>query len=363
MRLRPAALSFRFLGCASLALFCAAQRSLWAAAIRARAATDKGRLVRFAGGGVVPVVLPILRRSSTIAWSMSANWCPYPINAASRIERSCVIGLSLSRRGQKVSQNSATAHERRHFRVFQCPARRQNRPLPGPPEPFGTERMKETAPTEEVAGNQGGQPYIEILPANPDVIYVPVYDPVWISKGRTLSEACCGSGMNMVPAVYVVAAAVIAAAVLSGVAFGQVKSDGPVKLTPCADAHRTGRRIVSNLDIVEFRVPRSAPVTKASGRGGTGLRWHPPRGRRNHSRQRRKRAFYEGRPRYTGLVKTIAAAVPPLENRFRRSAPKTQARSITNLVKITDDDADGIISTERLKKERRYSLDSVLRES
>jgi len=55
--------------------------------------------------------------------------------------------------------------------------------------------------------------------------------------------------------------------------------------------------------------------------------------------------------------------VPPLENRVRRSVPKTQARSITNLVKITDDDADGIISTERLKKERRYSLDSVLREN
>ena len=55
--------------------------------------------------------------------------------------------------------------------------------------------------------------------------------------------------------------------------------------------------------------------------------------------------------------------MPPLENRVRRSVPKTQARSITNLVKITDDDADGIISTERLKKERRYSLDRVLREN
>jgi hypothetical protein len=32
-------------------------------------------------------------------------------------------------------------------------------------------------------------------------------------------------------------------------------------------------------------------------------------------------------------------------------------------VKITDDDADGIISTQRLKKERLYSLDRVLRES
>ena len=55
--------------------------------------------------------------------------------------------------------------------------------------------------------------------------------------------------------------------------------------------------------------------------------------------------------------------MPPLENRSPRSAPKTQARSITNPVKITDDDADGIISTERLKKERRYSLDRVLREN
>jgi hypothetical protein len=62
-------------------------------------------------------------------------------------------------------------------------------------------------------------------------------------------------------------------------------------------------------------------------------------------------------------VRRTAAAVPPVENRFRSSASRTQARSITNLVKITDDDADGIISTARLKKERRYSLDRVLREN
>ena len=55
--------------------------------------------------------------------------------------------------------------------------------------------------------------------------------------------------------------------------------------------------------------------------------------------------------------------MPPLENRSRLSAPKARARSITNLVRITDDDADGIISTERLKKERRYTLDRVLREN
>jgi hypothetical protein len=62
-------------------------------------------------------------------------------------------------------------------------------------------------------------------------------------------------------------------------------------------------------------------------------------------------------------VRRIAAAVPPLENRSRLSAPKARARSVANPVKITDDDADGVISTERLKKERRYSLDRVLREN
>ena len=71
----------------------------------------------------------------------------------------------------------------------------------------------------------------------------------------------------------------------------------------------------------------------------------------------------EGWPRYSGLVRRTSAVVPPLENRSCRSAPKAQARPITNLVKITDDDADGVISTERLKKERRYSLDRVLREN
>ena len=61
MRLRPAALSFRFLGCAAVALFCLAQRFLWAAAIRASAATDKGRLVRYGVAG------RISRRTVTIA--------------------------------------------------------------------------------------------------------------------------------------------------------------------------------------------------------------------------------------------------------------------------------------------------------
>src|SRR5579872_2019421 len=39
------------------------------------------------------------------------------------------------------------------------------------------------APTPQenvVTSSEGGQPVIEIVPTNPDVIYVPVYDPVWI---------------------------------------------------------------------------------------------------------------------------------------------------------------------------------------
>src|ERR1035438_7930212 len=31
-----------------------------------------------------------------------------------------------------------------------------------------------------VTENQGGQPYIEIMPVDPDMMYVPCYDPMWI---------------------------------------------------------------------------------------------------------------------------------------------------------------------------------------
>ncbi|SPE38382.1 hypothetical protein SBA6_880032 [Candidatus Sulfopaludibacter sp. SbA6] len=41
---------------------------------------------------------------------------------------------------------------------------------------------------------------------------------------------------------------------------------------------------------------------------------------------------------------------------------KKQAPALTDLVRIAEDDADGIISTQRLKKERRYGLNRVLRE-
>jgi hypothetical protein len=37
--------------------------------------------------------------------------------------------------------------------------------------------------------------------------------------------------------------------------------------------------------------------------------------------------------------------------------------SLAKPVAASQDDADGIVSTERLKKERRYSLDRVLREN
>jgi hypothetical protein len=37
--------------------------------------------------------------------------------------------------------------------------------------------------------------------------------------------------------------------------------------------------------------------------------------------------------------------------------------SLAKPVAVSEDDADGIISTQRLKKERRYSLDRVLREN
>ena len=41
-------------------------------------------------------------------------------------------------------------------------------------------KLQSTPQQNVVATNEGGQPYIGIEPANPDVIYVPVYDPAWI---------------------------------------------------------------------------------------------------------------------------------------------------------------------------------------
>lgn len=53
-------------------------------------------------------------------------------------------------------------------------------------------------------------------------------------------------------------------AVLSCVAFGQVNSNQAITLPSCANVDRSGRRIVSPLEIVEFYVPRFAQMTKAA---------------------------------------------------------------------------------------------------
>lgn len=41
-------------------------------------------------------------------------------------------------------------------------------------------KLQSTSQENVVTTSDSGQPYIEIEPANPEVIYVPVYDPVWI---------------------------------------------------------------------------------------------------------------------------------------------------------------------------------------
>jgi hypothetical protein len=41
-------------------------------------------------------------------------------------------------------------------------------------------KLASTPQENVVTQDEGGQPYVEILPADPDVMYVPVYDPAWI---------------------------------------------------------------------------------------------------------------------------------------------------------------------------------------
>jgi hypothetical protein len=41
-------------------------------------------------------------------------------------------------------------------------------------------KLASTPQENVVTTSDGGQPAIEIMPANPDVIYVPVYDPAWV---------------------------------------------------------------------------------------------------------------------------------------------------------------------------------------
>jgi hypothetical protein len=61
-----------------------------------------------------------------------------------------------------------------------------------------------------------------------------------------------------------VAGILIAAVGLSRGSFGQAGPNGHVQPKFCSTSHRGGRRIVSNLEIVEFHVPRLARMTKVA---------------------------------------------------------------------------------------------------
>ena len=50
--------------------------------------------------------------------------------------------------------------------------------------------------------------------------------------------------------------------ILAGVAFGQPTPVEPTKLSDCAKVHRSGHRIISNMEIVEFRIPWFSHFTK-----------------------------------------------------------------------------------------------------
>ena len=73
--------------------------------------------------------------------------------------------------------------------------------------------------------------------------------------------------MNTLPAIRMVVAAVIAAVVLPGVVIGQTATtdvkEPPHSRPSCSTSVGFGRRILSLMDLVEFRVPRSAHITRA----------------------------------------------------------------------------------------------------
>ena len=64
---------------------------------------------------------------------------------------------------------------------------------------------------------------------------------------------------------WIAAAALTASIASSGTVFGQPKSAVPVELTSCSGVHRSGRRIVSLMEIVEFYIPRLAKMKKGGG--------------------------------------------------------------------------------------------------
>ena len=67
--------------------------------------------------------------------------------------------------------------------------------------------------------------------------------------------------------------------------------------------------------------------------------------------------------RYTELVRARTATTTASGDRPLRPAAKLRPSSLAKPVTVSEDDADGIISMQRLKKEQRYSLDRVLREN
>jgi hypothetical protein len=67
---------------------------------------------------------------------------------------------------------------------------------------------------------------------------------------------------------------------------------------------------------------------------------------------------------YTEFVRTRTATTLASVRRPLRPAAKLRPSSLAKPVTVSEDDADGIISMQRLKmKEQRYSLDRVLREN
>lgn len=57
-------------------------------------------------------------------------------------------------------------------------------------------------------------------------------------------------------------APLVASLVLSGTGFAQVRASSPVEPPSCSASHRSGRRIVSSFNIVEFYLPHFAKVKK-----------------------------------------------------------------------------------------------------
>src|SRR5580765_4166507 len=65
-------------------------------------------------------------------------------------------------------------------------------------------------------------------------------------------------------AVFFATVALLPVGVLGQATAAEVTLLEPVKLTPYSSAHKGGRRIISNFEILEFHLPRFAHITKVS---------------------------------------------------------------------------------------------------